>query len=258
MFKKSVLMTGVMAIGLMSATTWAASVNIWNVGSGQANGDFQVTESGIAGEKIQLGIRTTLRQLGNIVPSGNVYTVLPGTQGGIASEPVNPNRARWNFDFHIAYSGDISTLDALVLQISTVGGSTPAAPVIDLLNPFIRGAIDSQTNGSASATPTTRVDGLSDGPHSVSDGDPVHLYQASQNPVFGWFADPGPGAINGFDPNKAGDYLFTLTAVEGADRVSTQMVVRVVPLPVSVWMGLSLLGGLGVVRRIKKHAVRAI
>ena len=92
----------------------------------------------------------------------------------------------------------ISTLDSLTLSINTVvGPNVPTAPVVDLL--ALRGIIDDRnTNGTS---------GFDD------------LYQFSQNPEFGWFApasdtDANPSA---FDYDVPGAWLFTLTAVKGAE-----------------------------------------
>lgn len=214
----------------------AANVESWNVGSGQSNGDFNVDRHDAFVGSLEVGLRASLRQVGNIAPSGNVYSVLPGSQPGV------PTRARWNFDYSIYAGGialDLSNLTSATLTITSNNG-TPGG-VFDLLDPaddfspgFVpvadglpdfRQFIDVHTTPTNSAVPN-----------------PTNFYQGSQNPVFApWFT--------GFDFNEAGEYTFTLDASTAALSASTEIVVSVVPAPAGAIAGTTLLGGLMMRRR---------
>lgn len=228
-----------------ASLAWAApvssvgNVNVWNVGSGQANGDFQVTDDAVFnGGAVQLGLRATLRQSGNVTPTGDVYEIQPGIQPGTEGNP----RARWNFDYHVNYADVVANLDALTLQITSTNANTPAGGgVTDLLNPAdlgggntIRDLIDCHIIGCAG----TEIPVGSSGPPQTPD--PTHYYQGSQNPVFSWFTPS-------FNSDLSGDYVFTLTAVEGDTTASTNMTVRIVPEPAS--LALMALGGVLLIRR---------
>jgi hypothetical protein len=63
-----------------------------------------------------------------------------------------------------------------------------------------------------------------------------------------------PGLISGFNPNVAGDYEFTLSAYSGQNLLaSTGMTVTVVPLPAALWVGLAMIGTLGVAKRLRRR-----
>ena len=215
-------------------------VSVWNVGNGQANGDFQVvTDAAFTGGALQLGIRATERKVGNTTPDGNVYRYAVGPSAGTA--PSDPNRARWNFDFHVDYAGIVADLDGLTLAISSSNPTNvPTVPVVDLLDAGVRAAVDCHSTGTACASATPPAGALSSGPHT---GDPDRLYQASQNPVFGWFTPT-------FDFNVPGTYTFTLTATEGNTTIATTMQVAVAA-PATVGMLLLGLGAAAGVRRRK-------
>ena len=210
----------------------AAAVSIWNVGSGQANGDFQVQNGQLGGEVIELGIRASERKVGNITPSGSTYDVPLGFSAG--GSPSDQNRAAWNFDFHIGYGGDIADLDSLTLRITSNNANTPAnGGVFDLLNPIFRSNADCHTpgppsgsfpNGLICASALSPAGALSDAGNvdATSPGDnsnPTILYQSSQNPTFGFFTPS-------FDFDLLGIYEFTLEAAASGQTVSTGMTVR--------------------------------
>ena len=137
-----------LAAGLTFATSSQAApvfsvgdVSLWNVGDGQANGDFQVaTDTAFAGGGLELGLRATKRKVGNTKPNGNVYSY--GVENSAGAGASDPNRARWNFDLHIAYDSVFADLDSLTLTITSSNATNPpSAAVVDLFNPFVRMAI---------------------------------------------------------------------------------------------------------------------
>jgi hypothetical protein len=185
----------------------------WDVGSGQCNGSFTVTDdAGFAGGHIELGFRAEQRSAGQVADNGGGdYTVQLG------ADPANANRAWWNFQPSIAYSGDIDDLDALTLTIVTDSGSTVPAGPADLL--ALRGAIDDR---QVNTTPT---------------GAFTDVYQVSQNPLFDWLdacttdADCTTGTCThpfnvGMCLGEEGAWKFTLTATEGADTAETTICIH--------------------------------
>ncbi len=187
----------------------------WDVGSGQCNGSFTVTDDAtFAGGHVELGLRAEQRSVGQVADNGGDYTVQLGSD---TTQP-NANRAWWNFNASIAYSGSINTLDALTLTVVTDRGSAVApAPSADLL--AARGTIDDR---HVNTTPTT---GFND------------VYQISQNPLFGWLngcttnADCAVGTCThpfsvGMCLSEEGAWKVTLTAVEGADSAATTICIH--------------------------------
>lgn len=193
--------SGLASAALMSSAamavpvhTHSTNVSSWTVGLGQSNGNFSVTDDLIGVNAIQLGLRGEQRSVGAINPSGHDYVALPGP------DPTNLTRAWWNFQFSVGYNGDIETLDSLTLAIRKDAGSNsaPIAPAFDLL--ALRPLIEA-------------------GPGS--DGTFSDLYQASQNPTFGYFSPQYD-----LSPTASFAYFFTLTAVEGTQTVSSHMCVH--------------------------------
>jgi hypothetical protein len=98
----------------------------WTQGTGTSNGNFAVdTEA----NGVELGLRATLRNVGNITPVDNVYTA----PAGIGA----PNRALWNFDFSVnpGTVGDHSLLTitgpggTFALNLQTIFDNTPGGPL---------------------------------------------------------------------------------------------------------------------------------
>ncbi len=246
-----------------AGTATAAAVSIWNVGLGQANGDFQVQTGQLGGQNIELGIRATERKVGNITPSGGTYDVPLGFSAG--GTPTDANRAAWNFDFHISYGGDFAGLDSLSLLISSSNANVPASGgVFDLLNPAFRAAVDCHTpstpsgsfpNGLICASAVAPAGATSDAGNvdagSPGDNsDPANLYQASQNPVFGYFGPP-------FDFDLPGIYDFTLQATLGVETISTSMSVRAggaAAVPEPGMIGLFVLATIGLLLSRRRRA----
>jgi hypothetical protein len=176
-----------------------ANVSSWNVGLGQLNGNFSVTDDAtFGGVGIQLGARGEQRSQGAITPLGNSYTAQTGP------DPTNANRAWWNFQLSIGYNAPIATLDSLTLAIRKDAGSnsSPTPPgTFDLLS--ARTIID-------------------DRQLPKSDGSFSDIYQISQNPVFApWFTPSYD-----LSPNGTFAYLFTLTATEAGQSVATDMCIH--------------------------------
>jgi hypothetical protein len=84
----------------------------WTQGTGTSNGHFAVdTEA----DGVELGLRASLRFIGPITPTGNLY-IAP-----VGSTP--PGRALWNFEFSVNPGSFTNTHS--VLTITGPGGSSP-------------------------------------------------------------------------------------------------------------------------------------
>jgi hypothetical protein len=85
----------------------------WDVGSGQCNGSFTVTQDtsfpSDNGGGIELGLRAEQRSVGQVANISGDYEVETGNDDTSA---VN-DRAWWNFHTSVAYDGDIADLDVL-------------------------------------------------------------------------------------------------------------------------------------------------
>lgn len=225
-----------LALGAASSFAGGASattIGSWNVGSGQYQDNFQFSEDlGFEGGELELGLRAVFRQSATrVTVTGDVYSVLPGhQQAGVAGAPVTaPDRAMWNFDYHIYYAGGVQNLDSLTLTITTPAGNTVTT------TPDGVGVFDMKLANN---------DNLPGNSGSDDDNDPAYYIQDSQNPVFfPWFESP-------FDMNVVGDYTFTLTATRGASTLTETMTVSVVPEPASLAL-VALGGALVLVRRSK-------
>ena len=89
----------------------------WTQGSGTSNGHFTVdTED----NGVELGLRASLRFIGPITPTGNLY-IAP-----VGSTP--PGRALWNFEFSVN-PGSLAGTHSL-LTITGPGGSLAFNPII--------------------------------------------------------------------------------------------------------------------------------
>jgi hypothetical protein len=197
------------AMTVFAGSLFADNVTSWNIGNGQANGNFQVTNGTLAGGTIQLGLRAVMRQGPQITPIEDDYYVPGGSQIGV------PNRAAWNFDYSVYYEGVVANLDSLTLTITTADGSPVGAG-----NPFnllaMRGFADCHMGTCA---------------HPA---EPTHYLQDSQNPVFApWFEAP-------FSKSQVGTYHFVLAAKGGDFTASTAMDVIVTPEPAELTLALVL------------------
>jgi len=205
----------------------------WTVGSGQPNGHFVgVRDTAFPGGGIEIGLRAQQRGVGPYTPTlvnsmwGTLpmYTTVPGT------DPTNPNRAAWNYDFSIAYGGAASNLSNVTLRADAVSGNL---------------------------TELTDFSGAGTGFLSLPFDDDTSLgalpIQNSFNPAF-TFLSP-----SGYNYGATGLYLITLSATSGGQTVTTQMLVNVggvavpTPEPVSlVVFGGLIVGGAAAVWRRKK------
>ncbi len=164
----------------------------WDVGSGQCNGDFTVTDAPdfakrykSDGDGLELGMRIEQRSAGQVQRlNDNEYLV----QTGPDTTQPNDARAWWNFQHSIAYDGAIDNMDHLTFVIRTDEGPSIPVPPTDML--AIRNLIDARNDSAGTATY-------------------LDLYQTSQNPVFGWFEDET------YDFNDEGAWTMVLGAVEG-------------------------------------------
>jgi hypothetical protein len=83
----------------------------WTQGTGTTNDHFTVdTEA----NGVELGLRASLRFVGSITPTGDLYTVPAGS--------ASPNRAFWNFEFSV--NRGLYTNTYSVLTITGPGGSS--------------------------------------------------------------------------------------------------------------------------------------
>lgn len=114
-------------VGLLSAASPASAaifndtnLNVpWVNGSGPVGGHFTVDrENGV-----ELGLRASLRGIGPITPSGNVYTA----PVGVTPQP----RALWNFDFSWDPGSLLGTTTTLTIS-DNHGHSLPI--LVDLIN----------------------------------------------------------------------------------------------------------------------------
>ena len=203
-----VMAVGFGAGGALAVPVHTSNTNVtsWDVGSGQVNGNFSVTsDQGFIGGPIELGLRAEQRSIGAVIPTGDSYTVLPGT------DPTSGGtRAWWNFQVSIAYGDSqnpvtIADLTSLTLTISKDAGtnSSPSGTgVFDLKS--VRLFIDDRNSPNSDA----------------NFGD---IYQISQNPVFfPWFTP-----AYDLSPTSTFAYLFTVTATgRDGSSISSSMCVH--------------------------------
>ena len=183
-----------------------------------------------------------MRRIGSPVQSlvsGSTYFVDPGTTTGPGG--AFALGALWNFDIHLDFGTDY------LRQQLGLAAITPD----DMRNFNVVFELDIDPTAATSFVSTDLNFAVTFA--GVSATDSILLFQTSQNMLFNGLG-AGPGV---FDPNAPGIYDFRLSVFDPFDptdiEAQVSMRVVVVPLPASAWMGLSLLGGLGVIRRIKKH-----
>jgi hypothetical protein len=100
----------------------------WTQGTGTSNGHFAVdTEAG----GVELGLRASLRFIGPITPTGNLY-IAP-----VGSTP--PGRALWNFEFSVNPGSLVGTHS--LLTITGPGGSFAFNPATILDNTPLGGPL---------------------------------------------------------------------------------------------------------------------
>ena len=100
----------------------------WTQGSGTTNDHFTVdTED----NGVELGLRASLRGIGSITPTGNVYTAPTGNSGGLAL---------WNFEFSVNPGSLVGT--TALLTITGPGGILAFNPTIIPDNTPIGGSFD--------------------------------------------------------------------------------------------------------------------
>jgi hypothetical protein len=209
--------------GNISYDASLASPPGWYNGTGNPNGGFTIDNES---NGIEVGLRAKLRQNPNVINSStNVYQVPAGPQPGA------PTRAAWNYEFSINLGSSGFTLadiqhSTLTITDITTGG-TPQT--VNLL-----------TYWSDNST--------------YSNGNAVVGAQNSQNPAFtGATGFPLQGTYNEFAPDT---YEFTLKVKNdnNNDAVLAQdtIDVTVAPVPSSLWAGIALMGGLGIVVATKR------
>jgi PEP-CTERM motif len=99
----------------------------WTQGSGTSNGNFTVdTEA----DGVELGLRASLRFVGPITPTGNIYTAPAGNSSG---------KALWNFEFSVNPGSLVGTHS--LLTITGPGGVLAFNPQLILDNTPIGGPL---------------------------------------------------------------------------------------------------------------------
>lgn len=194
-------------------------------GSGQVNGNFQITDFTLpGGGAAQIGIRAQRRF--SPVPwpmTGSTYFVDPGASSG-------GNNALWNFDVHI----DLGTE-----QLRGLGGGVPGR-----LGDLTYMLFLTDDTGLTSFFPFSIDQYLQANGVPQTDRQNAALVQFSENLGFEFFLS------DAFDPDFPGTYTFELavidlSALEPAALASTSMTVTVVavpePAPLAI-LGLGLIG----------------
>jgi hypothetical protein len=109
----------------------------WHQGSGTSNGHFAVATEA---NGVELGLRASLRKVGAITPTGNLYIAPVGTKEGVAL---------WNFEFSVN-PGSLLGTHAL-LTITGPGGVLAFDPTLILDNKPTGGPFDQNSENLAFA-----------------------------------------------------------------------------------------------------------
>jgi hypothetical protein len=109
----------------------------WTQGTGTSNGHFAV-DTGADG--VELGLRASLRFVGPITPTGNLYIAPAGNSSG---------RALWNFEFSVNPGSLLGTYS--LLTITGPGGSLAFDPTLIPDNTPIGGPFDQNSENLAFA-----------------------------------------------------------------------------------------------------------
>ncbi len=217
-------------------------------GSGNSNGSWTIDRA----NGVELALRGKLRHNASGLPENtfnwdgaHTYTFNPG----VAPTQSFPT-AEWSFEWSINsdYLGTFArSLDDLTYELSmtsTTGVSFVGFDPINGVNPGVGvGAWDHAIGDNS--TPNGGGSVAANAPAYASLIGANNVAQNSWKPH--WFSAT-------FNPETPGDYFFTLKAFDGSTQIAqTDMTVTVVPLPPAAWMGLGLLGGLGLLRRRRRR-----
>ena len=168
--------------GSLGKVTVGTDVSEWNVGSGQFNGEFTVTER----QGIELGLRIQKRYVGpaEVTPdNGNrtgIYDVKTGDTGD--------NNATWNYDWHV--------------DLSNARGNAKGKTLSDYRLVLEQDFTDESLFGTLGAHPVELP--LIPGVCAPGTFDPDSLCQQSWNPGFG---------NDDFNPDAEGTYHLRLVLI---------------------------------------------
>ena len=268
LFVVATVLAGLFAASEVHATSVSAfgdDVSIWNSGvtpdipggifpvqgSGQQNGEF-VTSTYVGAtfgdiSAVQIGLRAQERFGGPTLPrNDNIYYAKPGTSG------TSTVGARWNYDLHLDFGTEY-----LQTQLRDRGliGNTETLDPLNMRYFEVVFEMDLDPTAGTNFVSTDLNQLATDLATSINISIPlILLSQTSQNMFF----DVLGGGPDVFDPNQKGIYDFRLSVVDTSvpnaphTVVEAEMQVVVVPLPAAMWMGFVLLGGVGVVRGIRR------
>jgi len=241
---KTMIAASVLALG--ATTVMAGDVNPGVIfGSGNANGSFTLAES----SDVEIGLRGKLRYNSAGLAEntfnwdgGSTYTFDP-------KNSANPsNRSIFNFEFAINTDVNDATNSGNKLNdftyLLTVSREKANGDIVELFSfdpiNVLHADHSIGDNGTTSATDTVA-------------GDPITyaaLIAGNNVAQQSW----NVGFFNG-TPTKVGSYFVELTAFDGmgAEVVSNDITINVVPLPTAAFAGLGLLGSLAGVRVLRRR-----
>ncbi len=240
---KNVLILG--AIAAAATLAQAGDVHpgiIW--GSGNANGNYTVNTA----SNVEVGIRAKLPYVGTThYDGGNTYTYSAGET--------------WNFDWSINTDVDGTsglnlgdfTYELSMFKLGADGTNPADAVTFDLINGVDPNHGVSWYDHSFGDNSTTEAtDTVGDAGNYASLVANNNVAQNSWRYI--WYSQTG-SALEGYDVNAVGSYIVRLTVLDGmgAEVVTTDINVNIVPLPTAAFAGLGLLGALGGVRVIRRR-----